>query len=92
MPRNLDRRIEVLMPVEDSRLRAELAHVLNALLADTRSSWELDQDGAWHATRPSKNARPVSAQEVMMARVTRRAKCSPAGSFESSEKRRTSSS
>ena len=45
MPRNLDRRIEVLAPIEDSRLRAEIGAVLDALLADTRFSWDLDPDG-----------------------------------------------
>jgi polyphosphate kinase len=74
MPRNLDRRIEVLMPVEDSRLRSDVAEVLDALLADTRFSWELDQDGAWHRTRPKRHAGQVSAQEVIMARATKRAK------------------
>ena len=74
MPRNLDRRIEVLMPVEDSRLRSDLAEVLDALLADTRFSWELDQDGAWHRTRPKRHAESASAQEILMARATKRAK------------------
>ncbi len=74
MPRNLDRRIEVLMPVEDSRLRSDVAEVLDALLADTRFSWELDQDGGWHRTRPKRHAESVSAQEILMARATKRAK------------------
>jgi polyphosphate kinase len=74
MPRNLDRRIEVLMPVEDSRLRSDVAEVLDALLADTRFSWELDKEGAWHRTRPKRHAESVSAQEVIMARATKRAK------------------
>jgi polyphosphate kinase len=74
MPRNLDRRIEVLVPVEDSRLRSDLAEVLDALLVDTRFSWELDADGDWHRTEPKGRAKPVSAQEVLMARATKRAK------------------
>jgi len=84
MPRNLDRRIEVLMPVEDSRLRSDVAEVLDALLADTRFSWELDQDGAWHRTRPKRHTESVSAQEVLMARATKRAK-KRAGQFAQSE-------
>ena len=74
MPRNLDRRVEVLVPVEDSRLRSDLAEVLDALLADTRFSWELDADGEWHRTQPARRTKPVSAQEVLMARATKRAK------------------
>jgi polyphosphate kinase len=74
MPRNLDRRVEVLAPIEDSRLRADLGFVLKALLADTRFSWELDSDGVWHRTEPAKGAKPVSAQETLMARAAKRAK------------------
>jgi polyphosphate kinase len=72
MPRNLDRRIEVLVPVEDSRLRSDLAEVLDALLRDTRFSWELDGDGVWHRTLPDGNAKSVSAQEILMARTKKR--------------------
>ena len=39
MPRNLDRRIEVLTPVENVRARAELAAILDSALADTTNSW-----------------------------------------------------
>ena len=74
MPRNLDRRVEVLVPVEDSRLRSDLAEVLDALLADTRFSWDLDAGGNWHRTEPKGRAKPVSAQEVLMTRATKRAK------------------
>jgi polyphosphate kinase len=77
MPRNLDRRVEVLVPVEDSRLRSDLAEVLDALLADTRFSWELDAEGNWHRTEPKGRAKPVSAQEVLMTRATKRAKKRP---------------
>ena len=45
MPRNLDRRIEVMAPIEDSRLRADMSAVLDALLADTRFSWTLAPTG-----------------------------------------------
>ena len=74
MTRNLDRRIEVLAPIEDSRLRAEVAAVLEALLADTRFSWELLPDGSWQRTAAGGNGRPVSAQEVLMRGAARRGK------------------
>jgi polyphosphate kinase len=74
MPRNLDRRVEVLVPVEDSRLRSDLGEVLDALLADTRFAWQLAPDGGWHRVAPSRGAASVSAQQVLMARATKRAK------------------
>ncbi|HSP73527.1 MAG TPA: polyphosphate kinase 1 [Gaiellaceae bacterium] len=72
LPRNLDRRVEVLAPVEDSRLRAELGWILDVLLTDTSASWELDGEGTWH--RVAADGRPVSAQELLMKRAAKRAK------------------
>jgi polyphosphate kinase len=72
MPRNLDHRVEVVVPVEDIGARSELAATMDALLADTASSWELDHDGLWHRIRPKKEDRPRSAQTVLMRRARRR--------------------
>jgi polyphosphate kinase len=47
MPRNLDRRVEALTPVDDRRLRARLAEVLDANLTDDTLAWELRTDGSW---------------------------------------------
>jgi len=72
MPRNLDRRVEVLAPIEDLRLRAEIALILDALLADDRFAWELDGDGEWR--RVESGGSSVSGQAVLMQRATKRAK------------------
>jgi polyphosphate kinase len=48
MPRNLDRRVEVAMPVNDPRLRARLDQILEMELADDVLAWELDRDSVWH--------------------------------------------
>jgi polyphosphate kinase len=47
MPRNLDRRIEALIAVEEPRLQDELENVLQVNLADDVLAWELDGDGIW---------------------------------------------
>lgn len=47
MDRNLDRRVEALVPVSDPALRARLAEILDTELADDRLAWELTSDGAW---------------------------------------------
>ncbi len=47
MPRNLDSRVELVVPVEDPELRAELLDVLERSLADNANSWELDSSGVW---------------------------------------------
>jgi polyphosphate kinase len=47
MERNLDRRIEVLTPVEDPDLQARLLEVLNLNLADDTNAWVLGPNGSW---------------------------------------------
>ncbi len=48
MPRNLDRRVEALCPVDALPLRARLDEILEVNLADDVLSWELAADGVWH--------------------------------------------
>jgi polyphosphate kinase len=48
MPRNLDTRVELLVPVEDEELRAELQDTLDRCLADDTFAWTLAADGCWH--------------------------------------------
>ncbi|HEY1370060.1 MAG TPA: polyphosphate kinase 1 [Gaiellaceae bacterium] len=73
MPRNLSHRVEVVAPVENEVLRAELSLTFDTLLSDTASSWELAADGSWHRVRPAGGDQPRSAQEVLMRRARRRA-------------------
>jgi polyphosphate kinase len=47
MDRNLDRRVEAVVPVEDSEARARLAEFVEIMLADDRRSWQLGPDAAW---------------------------------------------
>lgn len=47
MPRNLDRRVEALVPVTAPELTARLAGLVDVLLADDSLAWELHPDGSW---------------------------------------------
>jgi polyphosphate kinase len=47
MERNLDRRIEVLVPVEEPELQARLLEILDLVLADDTNSWSLGADRRW---------------------------------------------
>jgi polyphosphate kinase len=71
MPRNLDSRVELVAPVEDPALKAELLDVLERSLADNASCWELGADGDWSRRQPNGEVR--SAQEELMARHSARA-------------------
>lgn len=74
MPRNLDRRIEVLAPVDDPRLRRRLDDVFDALVADNLQSWSLDADGHWSRNEPVFDGQPVVAQDVLMRSASKRAR------------------
>ena len=71
MPRNLDHRIEVVMPVESHEARSEIDAIFKALLADNTNAWALQADGAWSRVQPKKNDRRRSAQQVFMRRRER---------------------
>lgn len=47
MPRNLDRRVEAMVPVEDVQLHQRLHSLLETCLADNRQSWVLGPDGTY---------------------------------------------
>ena len=47
MQRNLDRRVEAVVPVTDAKLCERLSQILDILLADDVLAWELGPDGTW---------------------------------------------
>jgi polyphosphate kinase len=47
MPRNLDRRVEALTPVEDPSLQERLDEILRVGFHDDELAWELDPEGVW---------------------------------------------
>jgi polyphosphate kinase len=47
MPRNLDRRVEAVVPVTDTKLSGRLSEIFEILLADDVLAWELCSDGTW---------------------------------------------
>jgi polyphosphate kinase len=67
MPRNLDTRVELIVPVENEGLRAELDDTLDRCLADDTFAWELDGEGKW--TRRTGRTRSVQS-ELMDRAVT----------------------
>jgi polyphosphate kinase len=61
MSRNLDRRVEAMVPIEDPHLRPRMAEILEVVLSDDALAWELRADGSWvhHPNRRSVNAQRV---------------------------------
>ena len=48
MPRNLDGRVEALVPIDDPQLVAGLEDTLELYLDPDMASWTLDPEGIWH--------------------------------------------
>ncbi|MCA9509881.1 MAG: polyphosphate kinase 1 [Myxococcales bacterium] len=75
MPRNLDRRVELVVPVESPALCERVEEVLQLLWADDRLAWEL-VDATWHRVP---TARGVAAQEELQARARARTRAPEGG-------------
>jgi polyphosphate kinase len=78
MPRNLDTRVELLAPVRDEALRAELLDTFERCMADDANAWVLGSDGDWLRREPSESD-PRSVQGELMARHAARAADAAAG-------------
>lgn len=78
MRRNLDRRIELLWPVSDERLRRRLKTALDLYFADNVKAYRLLPDGTYVRLRPQ--GEPIRAQEKLYfqcVEAARRAELSP---------------
>ena len=64
MTRNLVSRVEVLTPVEPPGLRAELRIVLDILLGDQRSAWDMQPDGTYLQRKGGKGAESAHDQMI----------------------------
>jgi polyphosphate kinase len=67
MSRNLDRRVECFVRIDDEGLRRRLMAILDCCLADNVQARELDQDGTYRRLRPAKdNDRRSSFDELLL--------------------------
>jgi polyphosphate kinase len=57
MQRNLDKRVELLTPVEDPDSRQRLMHILDVCFRDSTNSWILSPDGEWNKVSDAGGAR-----------------------------------
>jgi len=72
MPRNLDHRIEVVVPVEDTSARNELLSAIDILLEDNATAWSLGPDGHWSRVRREPGEREKASQEMLLSRARAR--------------------
>ena len=73
MPRNLDKRVEILFPVECEKLKKEARHILDVQLADNVKASVLQPDGRYEKIDKRGKAL-VSAQDFFCEEAVERAK------------------
>ncbi len=78
MPRNLDTRVELLVPVESEHARAEIEDTLERCFADDAFAWDMQPDGSWR--RHESGERSVHLE--LMDRARERAAESASGTGE----------
>ena len=69
MPRNLDRRVELLVPVEDNNCRRNLIAILKTTLADNVKARRLLPNGRYEPVRATDSSESVRSQEVLYQRT-----------------------
>ena len=76
MKRNLESRVEVIVPVEDATLCQELNFILNIQATDNRSAWEMQADGSYIQCGPKTEENLKGSQHLLMEIAEKRQKAS----------------
>ena len=72
MPRNLDRRVEALVPIEEPSLCTRLLELMQVCLNDNRQAWEMKADGTYEQRQPQKGEPNRSTHKIMMKKALAR--------------------
>ena len=70
MPRNLDRRVELLVPVEDNVCKRNLIQILKTTLSDNVKAKRLTADGRYEHVKPSSTSKTVRSQAALYQRAS----------------------
>lgn len=68
MTRNLDRRVEAVVPIEDPHLIEKLQTILTLCLEDNRQAWDLNAEGEYIQRRPADQEPERGTQALLMER------------------------
>jgi polyphosphate kinase len=72
LPRNLEKRIELMFPVRDEAARSRIREILAAYFADTCKAHKLGPNGRWKKLKSAEGEGPFSAQAAFYEAVKRR--------------------
>ncbi len=71
MERNLDRRVEAVIPVEEPVCAKALKEILDTLLQDNRQAWDLQSNGSYIRRQPGQNEPEYSTHNLLMDRYSK---------------------
>ncbi|NCC51904.1 MAG: polyphosphate kinase 1 [Spartobacteria bacterium] len=69
MPRNMDRRVELLVPVDDKACRKKLVRILTTYFEDNTKSWTLLPGGSYERQKPAGSRKRNQAQRMLYKRT-----------------------
>jgi polyphosphate kinase len=65
MPRNLEKRFELMVPIYDEILSSKIKDLLNLQISDNELSWDLQSDGTYKQVIRDENTKSINSQEYL---------------------------
>jgi len=72
MPRNLEKRVELMFPVENPDIQRRIRKILDTFFRDNAKSHVMKSDGSWVRKAPKKQEKPFRAQAEAYQRIRER--------------------
>ena len=66
MTRNMEKRVEILFPIFEGKLKKKLKNFLDLELADNMKAREQDKHGVYHYVKKGENEREIDSQAILM--------------------------
>jgi len=74
MKRNLEARVEVVVPVENRKLRDDIRILFDVHLSERRSAWDMQPDGTYLQRMPAEGEDPRGSHEILISLAEKRQK------------------
>jgi len=71
MPRNLDRRVELMVPIKEEHLSERIEHILHLQMPDNSLRWLLNSDGTYTLAKVKDGTKKINSQELLEKYVSK---------------------
>jgi len=69
MTRNLNKRVETVIPIYQENIKVKLQEILDTYWADNTKSWKLLRDGSYEHLEPTTDTTPFAAQDFYFSQI-----------------------